>query len=344
MKPANVLRAILYPLTSTSVLVPLVVFWLLAWPASSARMLGLWLGLIVLVALVRFLVKVLEARARGKEPEPPGIEFFSLVSDSWNLFPVLLVLLFAWLIASAGSAFGAVGATAMSAIAAIVFPASLAVLVVTRSPLQSVNPVAILRLLGRCGGTLWIAVVFFVLSGWLSSISSALPSLLANFVQMYLWFAYASLLGTLIEPYDLFDEVGIAAPREKSADMLSEDIEKNRINVLGHAYGFISRDNREGGFRHIFAEIDKDPNPAQAWGWYFGKMLDWEEQQHALFFAQHYVGDALRHGEDVVALKIIMRCRLLDEHFKPASEDLPAAIEAAERHGNTELATVLKRM
>ena len=143
---------------------------------------------------------------------------------------------------------------------------------------------------------------------------------------------------------DLFEEVGIPAPLEKTADEISGDVEKHRVGVLGHAYGFISRDNREGGFRHIMGEIDCDPDPVQAWAWYFGKMLGWENQQHALFFAQHYIRDALKHGDDVVALKVIMRGRLIDEQFRPAREDIPAAIGAAERHGNTELAAVLKRM
>jgi len=71
-------------------------------------------------------------------------------------------------------------------------------------------------------------------------------------------------------------------------------------------------------------------------------MLGWEQKQHALFFAQQYIHDMLAHGERVPALKVIMRCRLIDENFKPLREDVPAAIQAAENSGNNELATVLK--
>ena len=80
-----------------------------------------------------------------------------------------------------------------------------------------------------------------------------------------------------------------------------------------------------------------------AWRWYFDKMLGWEQQQHALFFAQHYIHDMLAHGERIPALKVIMRCRLIDEYFKPAPDDIPAAIQAAESSGNSELAAVLKQ-
>jgi hypothetical protein len=73
-------------------------------------------------------------------------------------------------------------------------------------------------------------------------------------------------------------------------------------------------------------------------------MLRWEQKQHALFFAQHYIHDMLQHGEKITALKVIMRCRLIDDQFHPSREDLPAVIEAAESSGNIELAAVLKRL
>ncbi|MDJ0712079.1 MAG: hypothetical protein QNJ14_16940 [Woeseiaceae bacterium] len=344
MTPTKLFQAILYPLTSAAVLVPLVVFWLLTSFAAWGGLLGLFMMAFVLIGTVRFLMIVLEARARGAEPETPGIEFFSLFGDSWNLFPVVLVLLSAFLISTTGINFGLGWATVVSVMVCIAFPASLAVLAVTRSPLQSINPVAIAKLIERCGGTLWIAIVFSQLAGWLAYLSNALPSMLASFIQMYLWFAYFSLLGSLIEPYDLFEEVGIPAPLEKSADEVSGDVEKHRVGVLGHAYGFVSRDNRDGGFKHIFAEIKKDPDPAGAWAWYFNRMMGWEQRHHALFFAQHYVHDALQHGEELAALKAMMRGYHEDAQFRPFREDIPALTAAAERHQNTELVAVLKRM
>lgn len=120
------------------------------------------------------------------------------------------------------------------------------------------------------------------------------------------------------------------------------DLEKARKNVLNHAYGFISRGNRDGGFKHIFEWIEDDPDPAAAWAWFFARMSRWENQEPALFFAQHYVHDHLRHGEQVSAVKLIMRCRLVDERFRPSADDLPAAIAACESCNNPELAAILR--
>ena len=62
-----------------------------------------------------------------------------------------------------------------------------------------------------------------------------------------------------------------------------------------------------------------------------------------MVFAQHYIHDMLAHGERIPALKLIMRCRLIDAQFKPAQDDIPAVIQAAESTGNSELAAVLKQ-
>ncbi len=245
---------------------------------------------------------------------------------------------------AAAQAFGAMVGWLVLAVAAIVMPASLAVLAITHSPLQSLNPVAIGRLLKECEATIWIATVYLIFVGWLSVQSEALPWMLANLIQMFLSVSFFSLLGDLIEPHSLMADISIPDSLEPGEDEIASGVEKARIEVLTHAYGFVSRGNREGGFKHIMDWIAQDPDTVGAWAWFFDRMMRWQEKQHALFFAQQYIHDTLRHGEKIPALKVIMRCRLVNEQFHPLREDLPAAIEAAESTGNIELAAVLKRV
>jgi len=343
MKPADVLRAIAYPVTEPAVLVPLLAFWLLLMLVSAAGMLGLFLLIVVIPAVFRYQMIVLEARARGATPATPDIDFFRWFGNAWTLFPVPVALLLIGLTIETAQRFGTGWATVFVIFASTFFPVSIAVLAITQSPLQSLNPVALYRLLKQCGDTFWIAVAFLLAAAWLSAGAEALPTLLANLVQLFLSFSFFSLVGSLIEPYGLVDDVDIPAPLEKSARDVEDDIEMTRTHELNHAYGFISRDNRAGGFKHLFSEIERDPDPVAAWAWYFKRMLAWENQDHALFFAQHYLHDMLRYGERVPAVKLIQRCRLVDERWKPQREDLPAAIEAAESIGHNELAAVLKR-
>jgi len=73
VKPADVVRALVYPVSDSSVLIPLLVFWLLTSFAIWGGLLGLFLVfLIVVPAVIRFQMIVLEARARAVRPATPA--------------------------------------------------------------------------------------------------------------------------------------------------------------------------------------------------------------------------------------------------------------------------------
>lgn len=340
VKPIDFLTAIAYPVTESSVLLPLLTFWLMISLASWAGLFGLLLLFLVLPAVFRYQMIVLEARARGVRPDIPGIEFFNWFGSAWSLFPVPVVGLLVWAIVTAGNEFGRAAMIALLSLAGLVFPAFVAVLAITHSPLQSLNPCKLLRFLDRCKRTFWMATVFLIVAGWLSFQAAHLPVMLAILVQLTLSFSFFSLVGSLIKPYGLIEDIEIPALPDNGVS--AEKLHQARAKVLSHAYGFTSRGNREGGFKHIFDWIAEDPDPAGAWAWFFNRMLRWEDRQPALFFARHYVHDQLRHGEDVRAVKVIMRCRLIDEQFRPFDEDRAAAIAACEACDNAELAAVFR--
>ncbi len=344
MKANDLIKAILYPLTHASVLLPIIFLWLLMLIGRWGGMLGLFLLFLTIPAVFRLQMMLLEARALGREAPTMDVDFFNWSGNAWSLFPVPLVLLAGWAVLSAAENFGAAAGWLVLLFAGIVLPASFAILAITHSPVQSLNPSAIGRLLEETQATFWIASVTMVIVAWLSIQAESLPWMIANLLQMFLLSSFFSVLGSLIEPYGLMADVSIPDPLEATEEDIADALEKARTVVLTHAYGFVSRDNREGGFKHIFSRIAEESDVAGAWAWFFKGMMRWEQQQHALFFAQHYVHDMLQHGEKIPALKVIMRCRLVNDQFKPFQEDVPAAIEAAESSGNIELAAVLKRV
>jgi len=334
----------LYPLTNPSVVLPVALLWLLMSLGRWGGVLGLFLMFLVIPAVFRLQMMVLEARALGREPPTMDIQFFNWIGNPWSLFPLPLFILAGWSVLAAYDNFGASVGWLVLLTAAIILPAPLAILAITHSPLQSLNPVAIGRLLKECAATLWIATGYLTFAGWLSIQVEILPWMLANLIQIFLSVSFFSLLGSLIEPYGLITNVSIPDSLEPSEEEIAAKVKKSRMKVLTHAYGFVSRGNRQGGFDHIIEWINSEPDVAEAWAWFFDRMMSWEDRQQALFFAQKYVHDMLQRGEDVSALKVIMRCRLANDAFHPLREDLPAAIQAAHRAGNIELATVLKRV
>ena len=81
---------------------------------------------------------------------------------------MLLLILEGWLVMAAFDNIGTEEGWLVLFFAAIIMPAPLAILAITHSPLQSLNPVAIARLLKESLATLWIASVYLFFAGWLS--------------------------------------------------------------------------------------------------------------------------------------------------------------------------------
>ena len=342
MKAQDLFRALLIPILEPTVLMVLVLFTAILAIGMSGGLLGILVLIFSLPPIFRYLMLIVEDCARGEPPGALDAEFFNWVGGAYAFFPLPLAIAFGVAGFYAHDAFGMAGVYATLAVGILIFPASLALLAITHSPLQSVNPVAVWRLLANSHRTFWIAPLYLAMIVWFSMQGTELPVLATSFVQLFLMFSFSAVTGTLIAPNCLIDDVDIPEPIAPPRGKRENDIEQNRVLTLSHAYGFISRNNREGGFKHIFHEIELDPDPLRAWQWYFERMLTWDQKQHALFFAQHCVRDMLANNENIPALKMIMRCRLIDESFKPFREDVPAAIQAAENSGNNELATVLK--
>ena len=343
MNPKVLLRAALTPALEPAVLMVLAMFAILLTIAAVGGPLGFLILVFSLPPIFRYLMLIVEDCARGESPGALDSESFNWVGGMYAFFPLPLAVFFAGAGWYAHEAYGTVGAVATLVAFILVFPTSLALLAITHSPLQSINPVAMWRLVFSSFTTFWIAPLYLALIAWFSIEGPAMPVFLDKAVTLFLMFSFAAVTGTLIEPRRLIDDVDIPEPIAPLRSKDENELAQHRVLTLSHAYGFISRGNREGGFRHILAEIEKDPDPLAAWQWYFERMLTWDEKQHSLFFAQHAVRDMLANNENIPALKMIMRCHLLDEQFTPFREDIPAAIAAAERSGNIELAAVLKR-
>ena len=166
---------------------------------------------------------------------------------------------------------------------------------------------------------------------WLNT--SPLPEWMVELISLYLVFAFYTLIGAIVRPHHLHDEVGIYKPVERSEAEMNSCLQNLRTDVLNHAYGFISRGNRVGGLKHIRDWIEEDPDPVLGWQWFFDQMMRWEIKDPALVFGQQYLGWLLRNGDHVAAVKVMLRCRMENEAFQPLAEDKPLALEAAERAG-----------
>ncbi len=90
------MRELLFPATDSVVLTAIVTFALLGLLAQHAGLLGLWLGVILLPAVFRYLLMLLEARALGRPTPVAGIELFNIADNLWSLAPLVLVAVVVW--------------------------------------------------------------------------------------------------------------------------------------------------------------------------------------------------------------------------------------------------------
>ncbi len=166
-------------------------------------------------------------------------------------------------------------------------------------------------------------MIAVLLVNWLGR--TGLHDSLVHLASVYLIFAFYTLTGSIVKPHELHREVDIHEPVEPDEQQTAAALARQRATVLGHAYGFISRGNRAGGLKHVFDWLQEDPQPDTAWFWFFEEMLRWETKEAALVFGQRLLSRLLQRGDEVAAVKLMLRCRLENDSFMPFPEDRLAA-------------------
>lgn len=346
MKPRDILRELAFPLTDMAVLLAIIAFWLLAKLAMAAGLLGVWLAAVVTPAFFRYLLLILEARGAARPAPTLGGELFNWVENFWSLFPLVLLAIIVWgeyFLAQKYPAFVAVG---FGLIIASIFPASMAVLAITRSPVESLRPAAILQLIRVC------RLDYFLILPVVAALSAILALLAASGLHrfgielgfIYLVFLVFTLTGAVIARSGASAMISIPDAKPLAADEILTRAESERKSTLGHAFGFISRDNRAGGLAHIQSHIDNSSDPASEYQWFFSEMLTWESKDEALFFGQTYLSYLLNKNERVAAMKLIARCRLENSLFRPLPQDRRRALDVATELGHDDMVEFLSSL
>ena len=337
MKLRDIPRELGFPLREPVLLAGMATFYLLAQLAVAAGLFGLWLSVVVFPAMVRFLIGVCEARIHRQPIEAPGIDKFGWAAGAWSFAALLWVLLAVGCVVAAGRSYGVQSAAIVGALALTVLPAPLAMLALSRSPLASINPVALTSLVRVCGWAyFWVPAVLIPLALLVYLLLQAgTPRLFVDLMDIYIAFLLFTMTGAVVADSNAVDLSADPIPEE--ADPAGEQLklDRARADVLNHAYGLLSRGNREGGLRHIDAYLQKSDAVLVDAEWFFENMLRWERSDPALFFAQSYLTLLLDRGESVKALKVLARCGLENESFRPAAQDrerLAALVAAHERN------------
>lgn len=357
MTGLRLLRELGYPLTNMVVLPAIAMFLLLAivtfsllvmLPSASGMLrvfLVVFLGIMLLPALIRYLLMLLEARAYGRTPPVASLELFSFVANFWTVAPLVIVAMSIWGGYWLDRNVAPLAAQAFGVLLLAVTPASLAVLAITQSAAQALNPATVWRMIRAVG---WRYSVVPAVVALLLSVASILaragaPDLALMAFVLYGVFLAFTLTGAVLHASGV--KIYLSVEGAAGAVTAEEDTDprtRARRQVLSHAYGFFSRDNRAGAMAHVRSVLRDETDVDTAYNWYFNEMLKWESKDAALMLAQERLTELLRDERGVEAVKLISRCLLENPRFRPLPGDLDAALQVAARLDRDDLVRILK--
>jgi len=342
-------RELAWPATDMVVLMAMVFFTLLALLVQAAGQLVLWLdlllGILLLPPLFRYLLMLLEARVYGRPTPVATIELFSIVDNFWSLAPLMIFALLIWGGIWLDEHASALAARVFTAAMLAVIPASLAVLAMTRSPVQAVNPHAIMRMIAVCEWHYLLVPAAVVLAWLVTSLLTSVgaPDVLILASRFYCLFLLFTFTGGLLHAKGVQFALSFDGDEVTDPPAEIDDLTRSRQRVLNHAYGFFSRGNRGGAMGHVQSAVQNESDVDDAYHWYFNEMLKWESKDGALLLAQANLTRLLAEERDVEVVKLISRCLLENPRFRPLSSDLDAALDAAARLDRDDLAKALEQ-
>jgi hypothetical protein len=313
-----------------TVLVVAASYGLLLRVAIEAGLLGIPLRVMVSLSLWRYSYEVLRQVARGsRHLPPPGIESmnpvgeFSLVLHFafWFLLNVLVVTT-----PYLGDGLAAPLRWIALAIVLLPFPASAAIMGITRSLPAAVNPgdiATVIRVLGRgylqllalCVGlAIFTAVAQSVFGGsWLV--------ILADVVSVWALLAFFAATGAAVgerrADFDLPGEIETRLERDERHRQ--DDWQK----TLDRAYTSIRGGLAPQGYRTIKDLLASEGDSLDIYQWTFNKMVAWEDKSHAMLLAEKFIAKLIAAGRSYEALDLVAQCR----RFGPAFALTPTLAE-----------------
>jgi hypothetical protein len=208
-----------------------------------------------------------------------------------------------------------------------VFPASAAVMAMTRNVGAALNPVhlaGLVRDLGADYGKLLaisVALGLFMVTASALAETSWVLTLLSDMVAVWtilaLFLAIGAALRAHRDDFDLLEALDDTEERElrqRQAEWQS---------ILDRAYTSVRSRLPAQAYRTIKELIDSEGESLEIYQWTFNGMLAWDDPRHAALLGERFAKRLWDEGRKIDALELAERCRKLSPSFLP-----PAAFTA----------------
>ena len=311
-------------LANSTVIMTAIVYGFLLKLATAAGIAGLLLRVLITLSLFRYGYTVLRHVANGwNNFPPPDIEStnpvgqFTVVMHS-VLFGTLLYMLATTPFVEGPLRWG------LLVVVASVFPASAAIMAMTRNAAAALNPAELARLMGDLGGD-YVKLLFvsLLLSGF-TALTSGWPWYLGIFAEMIgVWTSLALFLATGATLRAHRDDLALMEGLDDAEQRELQERQSGWQKILDRAYASVRSGLPAQAYRTVKELIDSEGHSLEIYQWTFNGMLAWDDSRHAAMLGERFAKRLWEEGRKHDALELAQRCRKLSPSFVP-----PAAFTA----------------
>ncbi|HEY9183295.1 MAG TPA: hypothetical protein VIQ99_08855 [Gammaproteobacteria bacterium] len=329
-------------LGNPTVIVTAIVYGLLLRIAEAAGLFGMLLRILVTLSLWRYGYSVLRNVANGwNHFPPPDIEStnpfgqFAVVLHSF-LFSSLIYLLATTPLVDGFLRW------ALLLFVLGVFPASAAIMAMTRNAAAAFSPVAIATLMKELRADYLKLYAVSVALGLLTTYAGSAGwgfGIVADMVSVWTSLALFLATGVTLRAHrfelDLLEGLDDAEERNERY----RQVEWQRS--LDRAYASVRSGLPAQAYRTIKELIASEGDSLDIYQWTFNGMLAWDEQHHAALLGERFARRLWDEGRKVDALDLAQRCRKLSPQFAPPAAFTAELAEYARSIGRHRLADEL---
>jgi len=323
-------------LGNSTVIMTAIVYGFLLKLAMAAGLAGILLRVLITLSLFRYGYTVLRHVANGwKNFPPPDIESTNPIGQFTVVMHGVLFSTLLYMLATTPFIEGPLR-WGLLIVVSTVFPASAAIMAMTRNAGAALNPSELARLMGDLGGDyVKLVVVSWLLSGFMA-LTSGMPWYLGIFVEMIsVWTTLALFLATGAtlrahrHELDLMEGLDDADQREL------RDRQTQWQRTLDRAYASVRSNLQVQGYRTVKELIDSEGDSLEIYQWTFNGMLAWDDPRHAAMLGERFAKRLWDEGRKHDALDLAQRCYKLSPSFVPPAGftmDLAAYARELGRH------------
>jgi hypothetical protein len=310
--------------------------------AASAGILGILLWVLVMLSLWRYGYGVLRHVASGWQKfPPPEIESMNPFGEFAVIFHSALFSLLLFFLATTPFIQGPVRWGLLFVVLAI-FPASAAIMAMTRNAGAALNPFGIASIVRDLGGDYGKLFAVSLLLGALLVIAGRLAEtswFLAVLADMlFVWTVLGLFLATGATLRAHRDDFDLLEALDDTEERNTRHRQAEWQKTLDRAYASVRSGLTTQGYRTVKELIESEGDSLEVYQWTFNGMMRWDEQEHAVLLGERFAARLWEAGRKVDALELAQRCRKLSPKFSPPATFTAELAEYARSIGRHRLA------